>query len=435
MKRNPLFEQQQQNYISERFTHDPYESFLYALKASETKRQYPKRLKVVFDYLVSINELKETQIENQCKEVVSKTLQNPHWLTSCLMRFIIFQNERIKNKEIVAITAYNYIRSLKLFIDMNFDTSPINWKKIARGLPSRREIGNDRAPSKAEIQKIIEYPDRRIKPLILCMVSGGFRLGAWDYLKWKHVIYIKNKEGEILAAKLIIYAGEPEEYYCFITPEAYTALKNWMDYRSEAGEEITGESWLMRNMWQTTEFIYGAKWGLVKYPKKLESIGIKSLIERAIKSQGIIKKPLVENEKRREWKSVHGYRKFFKSHAEQAMKPIHVEMLLGHNIGLSGSYYKPTEKQILEDYVNAIEILTINKENLLSKQIQQIKQNSKENEYTIKGKLLEKDEEMKEMKEQINEMNQKFEHIFMLIQKDPKLSLIKPTILLDEVNK
>jgi hypothetical protein len=37
----------------------PYESFLYALKSSETKRQYPKRLKVVFDYLVSINELKE----------------------------------------------------------------------------------------------------------------------------------------------------------------------------------------------------------------------------------------------------------------------------------------------------------------------------------------------------------------------------------------
>ena len=267
------------------------------------------------------------------------------------------------------------------------------------------------------------------------MVSGGFRLGSWDYLKWKHVIPMKNKECEIITAKLIIYAGEPDEYFCFITPEAYNALKNWMDYRSEAGEEITGESWLMRNMWQTTEFIYGARWGLVKYPKKLESIGIKSLIERAIKSQGIIKKPLVENEKRREWKSVHGYRKFFKSHAEQIMKPIHVEMLLGHNIGLSGSYYKPTEKQILEDYVNAIEILTINKENILSKQIQQIKQHSNENELIIKGKLLEKDEEIQIMKEQINQINQKFEHIFMLIQKDPKLSLIKPTILLDEINK
>ena len=202
MKRISLSDQQE-NYISEKFTQgDPYESFLYALKAPETKRQYPKRLKVVFDYLVTINELKETKIDSQCKEVVSKTLQNPHWLTSSLMRFVISQNDRIQKKEIVAITAYNYIRIFRLFIDMNFDMPPINWKKITRGLPSRREIGNDRAPTIEEIQKIIEYPDRRIKPLILCMVSGGFKLGAWDYLKWKHVIPIENKGNEILAAKI-----------------------------------------------------------------------------------------------------------------------------------------------------------------------------------------------------------------------------------------
>ncbi|HJT84085.1 MAG TPA: hypothetical protein VJ697_06345 [Nitrososphaeraceae archaeon] len=76
------------------------------------------------------------------------------------------------------ITAYNYIRPLKLFIDINFDTPPINWKKITRGLSTRREIANDMAPTIEEIQKIIEYPDRRIKPLILCMILEGFRLGA-----------------------------------------------------------------------------------------------------------------------------------------------------------------------------------------------------------------------------------------------------------------
>jgi hypothetical protein len=86
----------------------------------------------------------------------------------------VSQNDRIKSKEIVAITAYNYIRSLKLFIDLIFHISPINWKKITRGLPSRREIANDRAPTIEEIQKIIEYPDRRIKPLSLCMISGRF---------------------------------------------------------------------------------------------------------------------------------------------------------------------------------------------------------------------------------------------------------------------
>jgi hypothetical protein len=66
-------------------------------------------------------------------------------------------------------------------------------------------------------------------------------------LKGKHIIPLKEKDGEIIAAKMVIYAGEPEEYYCFITAEAYNSLKVWMDYRSNAGEESTGESWLMRD--------------------------------------------------------------------------------------------------------------------------------------------------------------------------------------------
>jgi len=175
---------EQQNYsITENFNHtDPYELFLYALKAPETKRQYPKRLKVVFDYFTSINELTNTKIQDQCKEVITKTLQDPSWLSTCLMRFIMFQKERINRKEIVAITARNYIRTFKLFIDMNYDIQPINWKRLTRGLPAFRETANDRAPTVDEIRKLIQYPDRRIKAVILLMISGGFRLGAWDYL-------------------------------------------------------------------------------------------------------------------------------------------------------------------------------------------------------------------------------------------------------------
>lgn len=85
------------------------------------------------------------------------------------------------------------------------------------------------------------------------MVSGGFRMGAWDYLRWKHVTPLKREEGEIIGAKMVIYAGESEEYYCFITPEAYLSLREWMDFRQSSGEEITEESWLMRDLWQTTK--------------------------------------------------------------------------------------------------------------------------------------------------------------------------------------
>jgi hypothetical protein len=165
--------------------------------------------------------------------------------------------------------------------------------------------------------------------------------------------------GETIAAKLIVYAGDREQYYTFITPEAYSALREWVEFRVSHGEKITPESWLMRDLWQTTNIGYGAKLGLATAPRKLKSSGIKRILERALWEQGI-REPLTPGVRRHEWKAAHGFRKFYKSHTEQVMRPINVEITMGHDIGLSGSYYRPKEKEVLEDYLKAIDVLTIN---------------------------------------------------------------------------
>ena len=41
------------------------------------------------------------------------------------------------------------------------------------------------------------------------------------------------------------------------------------------------------------------------------------------------------------------------------MKPINVEIMMGHSIGISASYYRPLEREILEDYLKAVPLLTI----------------------------------------------------------------------------
>lgn len=127
------------------------------------------------------------------------------------MEFVLYQKERVYKDDIVYATIRNYLKAVKLFIDMNSDIYIINWKRITKWLPSGKSAANDRSPTIDEIKNLVEYPDRRIKPIIYSMISGSFRIGAWDYLKWKHIIPLKRQEdGEIAEAKIVIYAGEPE---------------------------------------------------------------------------------------------------------------------------------------------------------------------------------------------------------------------------------
>jgi hypothetical protein len=86
------------------------------------------------------------------------------------------------------------------------------------------------------------------------------------------------------------------------------------------------------------------------------------------------------------------------------MRPINVELTMGHDIGISKSYYKPTEREILEDYLKAVEMLTINHDELtLQKRVSELTERSKEENYIIKGKLSEKEKEMDILKQQQGE--------------------------------
>ncbi|HET7147435.1 MAG TPA: hypothetical protein VFI73_02950 [Candidatus Nitrosopolaris sp.] len=311
--------------------------FLYALRAPETRRQYPRRLKMFFDSL----KLKGTSMEEQARDFLVKGKESPQWAELSLIRFMAFQKEKATRGEISYSTIGNYYKATKLFCEMNDLT--LGWKKISLGIPTGRKAANDRAPTIEELKKLSEYPDRRIKAIVYIMSSSGIRLGAWDQLQWKHVTPITNDKDEIIVAKLLICPSDPEAYYTFITPTAYFALKEWIDYRTAHGERITEESWLMRDLWQTTDMNHGAKFGVLTYPKQLTSKGIKSLLERAIRAQRLCK-PLPVGINRREWKGAHGFRKYFHTNTEQVMLPIHVEMLMGHDTGISMSYYRPTEK-------------------------------------------------------------------------------------------
>jgi hypothetical protein len=192
---------------------NPMVAFMYGIKSLETKRQYPRRLKMFLDFLEFDG---VSTIEEQAKIFLSLARANNQWAEEGFMRFVGFQLERVNAGKIAACTVSNYYKATKLFCEMN--NLVLNWRRLRKGLPRGREVANDRAPTTDEVQKLIEFPDRRIKPIVYTMISSGFRIGAWDYLKWKHVKPIENKNGEIIAARLTVYAGDSEEYYPLSPP-------------------------------------------------------------------------------------------------------------------------------------------------------------------------------------------------------------------------
>ncbi|HXT83236.1 MAG TPA: hypothetical protein VN704_02725 [Verrucomicrobiae bacterium] len=62
---------------------NPLTNFLFALKAPETKRQYPKRLEVFLDFLNL-----DGTFENKVLIFYRKSITSPTWLSQKLIEFI-----------------------------------------------------------------------------------------------------------------------------------------------------------------------------------------------------------------------------------------------------------------------------------------------------------------------------------------------------------
>jgi hypothetical protein len=347
---------------------DAYSLFLYAVRSPVTRDYYLRRLRIFFNH---INLLPNGTMKERCNLFATDGIRDPIWGFRCIIKFLQFQRERVETEEITGATLRNYVKSIKLFCEMT--DIPIAWKKITRGLPKSRRFADDRAPTLEEIQKICKYPDRRLKGIVYTMSSSGIRLGAWDYLRWRHIQPIR-RNGEVVAAKILVYAGDDEEYISFVSPEAYFELENWIEYRKESGEKVHENSWVMRQLWNTKQGRYHH--GSIKETIKLKSSGIKRLLEDSLWTQGLRNKSdLTRN--RYEFQTNHGFRKWFKTQCEKSgMKSINIEILMGHSIGISDSYYRITDEELLEEYLKAVDLLTINENNILRSQLTELSDNT-----------------------------------------------------------
>ena len=138
-----------------------YSLFVYGIRSQLTRDYYLRRLRIFFNH---INLLPSESMEVRCNTFSLNGVKDPHWAFNSIINFLQFQKGRVQRNEITGATLGNFVKSIKLFCEMYDITIP--WKKITRGLPKMRRHADERAPTIEEIQKICDYPDRRMKGIV-----------------------------------------------------------------------------------------------------------------------------------------------------------------------------------------------------------------------------------------------------------------------------
>jgi integrase len=344
----------------------------------------------------------------RCDEFVGLAKTHPAAVEKMIIDFVLKEKHRLEQGSIASSTIGNKLKPIKLLLEMN-DAIGMNWKKIKRLLPSPRRFALDRIPTMEEIHKIIQHSDVRGKALTLVLCSSGIREGAIENLTVRNLKPVRIGSDESDRTKqtrtlgrLTVYEGDViEEYITFIAPEAYEAVQSYLDWRREHGETITENSPLFRDKFDpliTSYLTYDG--GKPEEPKRMTGAMIGAYYNRLFYECGFRTSP-----KRRHEFSVHGFRKWFKTRCENAgVKPIITELLMGHSVGISDSYYRPTEKDLLEEYLKAVEALTVGNENRLKMQVELLAASSKETEQIINSRMADKDRELQLLRQQ-DELN------------------------------
>lgn len=91
------------------------------------------------------------------------------------------------------------------------------------------------------------------------------------------------------------------------------------------------------------------------------------------------------------------------------MKPINVEITMGHNIQV---FRLLITCEVLEDYIKAIPLLTIiGNSSILQKQVEELVEKTNSNDYLLKARLQEKDDALVTLSDQVMKLMEEVQNL------------------------
>jgi integrase len=230
-------------------------------------------------------------------------------------------------------TVSGYIAPIAHFYNMN--DLEIRWKKLKKFKAKHYSVVEDKPYSREQIKTLIDAASLRDKCIILLMASAGLRRGAFKYLRIRDITKI-DKYG---LYRINVYRKEQEQYVTFCTPECAKYIDQYLEWRKRLGEQLKLDSPLFRITFDTIIQI--------NRPIAVSDYVITRMVYTLLDSTGV--RARAEGYKRTELMQTHAFRKYFKTTCINAgMNPLYSEYLMGHRSGLTKSYFKPTDMELLE---------------------------------------------------------------------------------------
>lgn len=369
-----------------------YKTFLDSLDRSrETKKSY----------LYSINNYCQWLGVDDPNKLITKDLINSpsavHQVEDKLIEYITF----LKNSNQSYNTIHVRLAAITHFYTIN--RVNINRTYISKFKPINRKVrNNDKAYTHKQIEKLLDSAvSERDRVIVLLMASAGLRIGALPYLTIGNLsrVYLPGYPPDSYIYKIVVYDKEPEQYYTFTTFELAEAIDTYLDYRKRNGEELKPDAPLLRN-----HFDANSK-GTRAAANEQKFIGHRSFhntIDRMLVRAGLKVVRSWENRELNEVMASHGFRKFCITQMKKAKVDFNDrEALVSHRLsrGLDVNYDRTEDEDRLQEFLMAMDLLTISPKNRLKKQVA-------EQEHTIQVQMAEKDKQIQELVIQMSIMEQ-----------------------------
>jgi integrase len=320
---------------------EPMKAFMSTVKSEETKKMYKIYIKYFEDFAgISLPELLKLSVE-----------QNQN----IIINYIVM----MKEKGLSTSSIKGRVAPISSFLQLN--DIVLNIKKMSKFYPEAKKTVSDEAYTTEDIKAMLNIAKPRMRVMILIYSSTGIRKSALLDLKVKHI----KKIPEFNLYKFTIYENSKEQHTCYCTPECSKAIDEYLEYRRQAGEVITKDSFLIRNDFSKSNE------ESIKNPKPLTEKNINTVVRQLLIKANL--RTEHENQYERRDKSMfHAFRKRFATTlANAGVNHLVKELLMGHSIGLDNSYYRPNEQTMLTEFAKAIPALTISDEERLKVELEE----------------------------------------------------------------